>query len=141
MYSVKFGIVPNPTYFSIGDARFEQLLDYKRINGDTLVPFNYVNESGRLGRWVNKQRHEKTLKLRGEKSQLTDEREQRLNEIGFRWVAPGFQKKTVKEWSNPHEGMPEPPPMGHAVLPPHNPSPVDMPHAAHHMHHDPQEPV
>ncbi|KAL3945549.1 MAG: hypothetical protein SGBAC_000373 [Bacillariaceae sp.] len=121
------------------DARFNQLLEYKSINGDTLVPFNYVNEHGRLGRWVNKQRHEKTLKLRGEKSQLTDEREHRLDEIGFRWVAPGFQKKTVKEWANPHDGIPEAHP-AHAVLAPpqHNPTPVGMPHAPHHMHHDPQ---
>ena len=43
-----------------------------------------------------------TLKLRGEKSQLTDERETRLNEVGFRWVAPGFQKKSIKDW-NPND--------------------------------------
>lgn len=81
------------------DARFQQLLEYKQNHGDTLVPFNYVDQHGRLGRWVNKQRHEMTLKLRGEKSQLTDEREARLNEVGFRWVAPGFQKKSIKDWT------------------------------------------
>jgi hypothetical protein len=84
------------------DARFAQLLEYKQANGNTLVPFNYVDQNGRLGRWVNKQRHEMTLKLRGEKSQLTDDREARLNEIGFRWVAPGFQKKSIKGW-NPND--------------------------------------
>ena len=40
-----------------------------------------------------------TLKLRGEKSQLTDDREAKLNAIGFRWVAPGFQKKSIKDWT------------------------------------------
>lgn len=43
-----------------------------------------------------KQRCQHSLKLRGEKSQLTDEREKKLNEIGFSWVAPGFSKKTVQ---------------------------------------------
>ena len=40
-----------------------------------------------------------TLKLRGEKSQLTDDREAKLNAIAFRWVAPGFQKKSIKDWT------------------------------------------
>jgi hypothetical protein len=43
-----------------------------------------------------KQRCQHSLKLRGEKSQLTDEREAKLNAIGFSWVAPGFSKKTVQ---------------------------------------------
>lgn len=106
-----------------------------------MVPFNYVNQHGRLGRWVNKQRHEMTLKLRGEKSQLTDERETRLNEIGFRWVAPGFQKKTVKDWNNPHETFNTAETndnnnveMMHA---PHNPAAVAaMPQHHPHPHHD-----
>lgn len=42
-----------------------------------------------------KQRCQHSLKLRGERSQLTDEREKKLNAIGFSWVAPGFSKKTV----------------------------------------------
>jgi hypothetical protein len=41
------------------------------------------------------QRCQHSLKLRNEKSQLTDEREKKLNDIGFSWVAPGFSKKTV----------------------------------------------
>jgi hypothetical protein len=42
-----------------------------------------------------KQRCQQSLKLRGEKSQLTDEREKKLTDLGFSWVAPGFSKKTV----------------------------------------------
>lgn len=42
-----------------------------------------------------KQRCEYSLKLRNLKSQLTDEREARLNAIGFSWVAPNFKRKTV----------------------------------------------
>ena len=44
-----------------------------------------------------KQRCEYSLKLRGQKSQLTDEREARLNAIGFSWVAPNFKRKTVPD--------------------------------------------
>lgn len=88
-----------------------------------------------------------TLKLRGEKSQLTNEREARLNEIGFRWVAPGFQKKTVKDWNNPHETFNAAETndnrnvaMAHA---PHGPAavatiPQHHQHHVPHPHHDPR---
>lgn len=41
-----------------------------------------------------KQRCEYSLKVRGEKSQLRDDREERLNALGFNWVAPCVRKKT-----------------------------------------------
>mmetsp|Transcript_5920 Transcript_5920/g.16593 ORF Transcript_5920/g.16593 Transcript_5920/m.16593 type:complete len:486 (+) Transcript_5920:90-1547(+) len=75
--------------------RFEQLRQYKAANGHCNVP-QYYKPDKYFGRWVMKQRHEHSLKLRGLKSQLTDEREAKLNAIGFRWVAPGFQKKSVE---------------------------------------------
>lgn len=41
-----------------------------------------------------KQRCEYSLKIRGEKSQLRDDRVARLNALGFLWVAPCVRKKT-----------------------------------------------
>jgi hypothetical protein len=76
------------------ERRFEQLLEYQRIHGDTNVPQSFPPDKS-FGRWVMKQRCEYSLKLRNLKSQLTDDRERRLNEIGFSWVAPNFKRKTV----------------------------------------------
>ena len=77
------------------DARYQQLVAYRNQHGDCNVPQSYPPDKP-FGRWVMKQRCQHSLKLRGEKSQLTDEREKKLNEIGFSWVAPGFSKKTVQ---------------------------------------------
>jgi Helicase associated domain len=76
------------------DKRYQQLIDYKNQFGDCNVPQSYPQDKP-FGRWVMKQRCQHSLKLRGEKSQLTDDREKKLNDIGFSWVAPGFSKKTV----------------------------------------------
>lgn len=66
----------------------------QRLHGDCNVPQAYPPDKP-FGRWVMKQRCEYSLKLRSLKSQLTDEREARLNGIGFNWVAPNFKRKTV----------------------------------------------
>lgn len=76
------------------EKRYQQLIDYKNLHQDCNVPQSYPPDKP-FGRWVMKQRCQHSLKLRGEKSQLTDEREEKLNAIGFLWVAPGFSKKTV----------------------------------------------
>jgi Helicase associated domain len=76
------------------EKRYQQLIDYKNLSGDCNVPQSYPPDKP-FGRWVMKQRCQHSLKLRGEKSQLTDERENKLNAIEFSWVAPGFTKKTV----------------------------------------------
>ena len=88
------------------DKRFEQVLEYKSIHGHVNIPQSYVhvdpinpNVTNKLGRWVMKQRHEHSLKLRGMKTQLTDERQERLESIGFQWVATGYTKKSVPEFN------------------------------------------
>ena len=69
------------------------MLDYaKTHNGDVNVPQYYPADKA-FGRWVMKQRSEYSLRLRGLKSQLTDERVEKLNAIGFSWVAPNFKRK------------------------------------------------
>jgi len=85
------------------DNRFEQLLQYKRLHGDCNVPQSYPPDKP-FGRWVMKQRCEYSLKLRGEKSQLTDERIAKLNAVGFNWVAPNFRRKSVPPEVEEQEG-------------------------------------
>jgi hypothetical protein len=74
------------------ESRFEQLKEYRSVHGHCNVPQSYEPDKP-FGRWVMKQRCERSQKLRGLKSQMTAERESKLNEIGFEWNAPGFHKK------------------------------------------------
>lgn len=67
------------------ENRYEQLVEYaKEHNGDVNVPQYYPQDKS-FGRWVMKQRSEYSLRLRGLKSQLTDERVARLEALGFSW--------------------------------------------------------
>jgi hypothetical protein len=74
------------------ESRFEQLKEYRIVHGHCNVPQSYEHDKP-FGRWVMKQRCERSQKLRGLKSQMTLERESKLNTIGFEWNAPGFHKK------------------------------------------------
>ena len=56
-----------------------ELVAYKAIHGHTNVSKN-DNENKKLGKWVNTQRNAKT------KDKLSEERVNKLNEIGFVWV-------------------------------------------------------
>ena len=56
-----------------------ELVAYKAIHGHTNVSQN-DNENKKLGKWVNTQRYAKT------KDKLSEERVNKLNEIGFVWV-------------------------------------------------------
>jgi endogenous inhibitor of DNA gyrase (YacG/DUF329 family) len=60
------------------DTRFEQLVGYKKANGDCNVSTK-DSQHIELGRWVAKQRHLKKI------TQMSDEREAKLNSIGFFW--------------------------------------------------------
>jgi glycerol-3-phosphate cytidylyltransferase-like family protein len=61
------------------DTRFEQLVDYKKANGDCIVRLQHHSQNIELGHWVAKQRQSKNKFL------LTEERLQKLNSIGFVW--------------------------------------------------------
>jgi hypothetical protein len=60
------------------DERFRQLLKYKQANGDCNVS-QHQSQNIKLGRWVCKQRDAKRKFL------LSEERQQKLNSIGFVW--------------------------------------------------------
>eukprot|EP00526_Cylindrotheca_closterium_P018352 CAMPEP_0113601508 /NCGR_PEP_ID=MMETSP0017_2-20120614/266_1 /TAXON_ID=2856 /ORGANISM="Cylindrotheca closterium" /LENGTH=364 /DNA_ID=CAMNT_0000509805 /DNA_START=24 /DNA_END=1118 /DNA_ORIENTATION=- /assembly_acc=CAM_ASM_000147 len=65
------------------DIRYAQLLKYKIEYGNCDVPHGHNNTE--LSKWVQKQRYLATLKKKGTKTNLTDDREQKLNELGFEW--------------------------------------------------------
>ena len=59
--------------------KLELLKQYKAEHGDTNVPQNHKQ----LGAWVNTLRKQYKDKQQGKRTQMTDEREAALNEIGF----------------------------------------------------------
>ena len=62
------------------EETFQDLVQYKMKNGDTLVPQNYITEEGRaLGKWVSKQRENYN------NGKMKQYRVDQLNEIGFEW--------------------------------------------------------
>jgi hypothetical protein len=60
---------------------FEMLTEYKAERGDCLVPGRH----GKLGPWTQIQRAQHRLLKEGKPSNLTDDRVQRLESIGFTW--------------------------------------------------------
>eukprot|EP00984_Skeletonema_dohrnii_P010538 scaffold4110_cov77-Skeletonema_dohrnii-CCMP3373.AAC.3 len=76
--------VPPVFYEERWDLRYKELVAYNDEHGDTLVPVKYP-DNPQLGGWVRWQRYQYTRKQRGELSQMTDERIEKLNEIGFVW--------------------------------------------------------
>ena len=68
------------------NKRLGELKVYREENGDCVVPRGY-NDNQKLGRWVNNQRAQYRLMKDGKKSQMTEERAQKLEEAGFVWKA------------------------------------------------------
>lgn len=74
------------------EERFEELQEYKKVNGDCLVSKNY----GPLGSWVRSQRHlrkeQGTMGVSFEGGgQLSQDRVDRLNDLGFVWDVHQYQ--------------------------------------------------
>ncbi|OEU22157.1 hypothetical protein FRACYDRAFT_177848 [Fragilariopsis cylindrus CCMP1102] len=63
---------------------YAELVEYEIVNRDTNVPFDYTRNP-QLGRWVNTQRTQYKLWLHKGKSDMTPERINLLDAIGFRW--------------------------------------------------------
>ena len=72
--------------------RFHELIDYKRDNGNCIVPQKW-SENPQLATWVYNQRKQYRLYMEGKISQVTEERIALLESIGFEWVL-----RTVTEW-------------------------------------------
>jgi hypothetical protein len=77
------------------DRRLEELMQFRHVHGHTNVPQGYKPNIA-LGRWVMKQRVQYQKKKRGLKSQMIDDRIERLEEVGFEWVGLGAQANKKK---------------------------------------------
>lgn len=69
--------------------RFHELCEYKRSNGNCLVPHRY-DENPVLARWVKRQRYQYKLWQEGSHSTMTVDRARALEEIGFAWDSQGM---------------------------------------------------
>jgi hypothetical protein len=69
-----------PAYFDLyWDQRFEELVEFKKINGHANVP----KSSGPLWNWVQRQQHAFRLLKEGKHSPLNNARGKKLESIGF----------------------------------------------------------
>ena len=66
------------------EETFEQLKAFKAEHEHCNVPQSY-KDNPKLGKWVDKQRYQYRLRNDGKKSQITDDRVTKLNELGFVW--------------------------------------------------------
>lgn len=66
------------------DARYQELRDYHRRFGHVDVPTKYKPNPA-LGRWVSTQRSQYKLWINREESQMTQDRVEKLQQLGFKW--------------------------------------------------------
>jgi hypothetical protein len=64
--------------------RFDELLQYRKVHGNCLVPHNWKDNRG-LAQWVKRQRYQYKLKGEGKHTTLTSERIGALDAVGFVW--------------------------------------------------------
>ena len=67
------------------DQRFDELVQYKDAQGNCEVPQSYAPNKA-LGKWVAKQREQYRNREEGKHSSLTDERLNKLQNVGFKWM-------------------------------------------------------
>jgi hypothetical protein len=70
------------------EDRLSELADYRKVHGHCDVPQKY-SENAKLGSWVDKQRQQYSLHLKGKTSQITLPRIEALERLGFDWVSRG----------------------------------------------------
>jgi hypothetical protein len=71
---------------TLWEQKYEDLIAYKEVHGDCNVPTKYKKDTS-LGRWVSTQRKQYKERQQGNRSLMTDEREAKLQALGFRWNA------------------------------------------------------
>jgi len=79
------GVKWNHKNDEIWERQFRNLQAYKEIHGDTLVPRKWEGSKS-LGEWVTDQRRQFKFQLSNKPNNLSREREQRLNGVGFTWM-------------------------------------------------------
>jgi hypothetical protein len=66
------------------NERYSELVAYESEVGHCNVPYHWPSNPP-LSQWVKRQRHQYKLKMEGKHSNLTDDREQVLADVGFIW--------------------------------------------------------
>mmetsp|Transcript_17497 Transcript_17497/g.33168 ORF Transcript_17497/g.33168 Transcript_17497/m.33168 type:complete len:595 (+) Transcript_17497:598-2382(+) len=87
------------------NERFEELKKYKAEKGDCNVPIRY-NDNPSLGQWVSTQRQEYGAKIKGRRSNTTQERVKALEDIGFQWFLRDTSKMAPrKSWESHFQNL------------------------------------
>jgi Helicase associated domain len=82
------------------ECRLQELHNYARRHGHCCVPISFA-ENKLLAHWVSNQRKQYNLKKAGLPSDLTDDRLQRLEAIGFVWNRWDYEfSKKGGQWEN-----------------------------------------
>jgi len=70
---------------NLWERRFQELVDFKKKYGNCLVPHEF-GENQKLANWVKIQRRQYILNRQNRRSNMTLERIQRLERLGFVWT-------------------------------------------------------
>lgn len=79
----KIGFIWN-SHDAVWEERWNELLLYKRIHGDCIVPSNY-EKNPQLAVWVKRQRRQYKFYCEGKSTSMTKERIAKLEKLGFAW--------------------------------------------------------
>jgi hypothetical protein len=82
-----------------GEDRLRELADFCKINGHCNVPKNY-SENSKLANWVQNQRYQYKLYLKGKRSLITPARIQALESLGFEWKSSISGRKGTRKKPN-----------------------------------------
>lgn len=81
------------------EQRFQELIAYKNEHGDCCVPINYAKNK-KLANWVSNCRKQYRLRKAGEANNMSQERIDQLNAIGFVWDRWEFQFEQITKLHN-----------------------------------------
>lgn len=84
---------------SFWQKNFDALIHYKNEHGDVRVPRLY-NKNPKLGEWVTDQRRQWKAKSEGKPNMMTDERKNKLDELGFVWKV-----RDRADWNDRYEQL------------------------------------
>ena len=84
-------------YEDLWDVRIQELRQYKKLHGDTLVPISYAANPS-LAQWVSVQRRNYTKYINGEKVYgLNRQRIDELNDLGFVWNVWNYREHELQQ--------------------------------------------
>lgn len=88
------------------DDRYKQLVLFRQQHGHTMVPQHYLKDR-HFGRWISKQREQYRLLKSNKPSQITPERIELLDRLGFIWDAKNW-RDMKRAMDNSHGTAPIP---------------------------------